>query len=84
MPAAARHVRIAALADIHCSRVAPPDLHSLFAQISESCDVLLLCGDMTDYGLPEEARALCRELSADKDPKVGVLGNHDYQTGHED
>ena len=39
-------------------------LQPLFAQISESADVLVLCGDLTDYGLAEEARVLVRELSA--------------------
>ena len=28
----------------------------------EQADVLLLCGDLTDYGLPEEAKILVREL----------------------
>jgi len=44
--------------------------------------VLLLCGDFTDYGLPEEARILARELTAAvKIPVVAVLGNHDYEAG---
>jgi len=45
-------------------------------------DILLLCGDLTDYGHPEEAAELARELvSAIKIPIVGVLGNHDYEAG---
>jgi Icc-related predicted phosphoesterase len=44
--------------------------------------VLLLCGDFTDYGLPDEARILARELTAAmKIPVIAVLGNHDYEGG---
>jgi len=48
-------------------------------------DVFVLCGDLTDYGLPDEARALAREItSAVKIPTVAVLGNHDYESGQQD
>jgi Icc-related predicted phosphoesterase len=44
--------------------------------------MLLLCGDLTDYGLPEEAEILAKELrSAVSIPIVAVLGNHDYESG---
>ena len=36
----------------------------LFTQISESADMVLLAGDLTDTGQPEEARILARELTA--------------------
>ena len=56
----------------------------LFTQISASADVLLICGDFTDYGLPDEARILAKELTASlKIPVIAVLGNHDYESGHE-
>jgi Icc-related predicted phosphoesterase len=77
-------VRIAALGDLHHSRTAAPGtLQPLFAQINEAADVLVLCGDLTDYGLAEEARSLARELTALKIPAVTVLGNHDFQSGQE-
>jgi Icc-related predicted phosphoesterase len=41
---------------------------------------LALSGDLTDYGLPEEAETLAAELSAVRIPIVAVLGNHDYQS----
>jgi Icc-related predicted phosphoesterase len=86
MPAAKDVVRIAAIADMHYSRTASAgSLQPLFAQISESADVLVLCGDLTDFGLPEEARALAREItSAVKIPSVAVLGNHDFESGKQD
>lgn len=82
MPTARNIVRIAALGDLHYGRTAVQgSLHPLFSQINEAADMLVLCGDLTDYGLPEEARALARELTALKVPMVGVLGNHDYESG---
>jgi Icc-related predicted phosphoesterase len=44
----------------------------------------LLCGDLTDYGLPEEAHVLAEELSVVRIPIVAVMGNHDYESGHQD
>jgi Icc-related predicted phosphoesterase len=77
-------VRVAAVSDLHFSRTTSPGtLQPLFAQISEAADILVLAGDLTDYGLAEEARALCRELASVKMPTVAVLGNHDYESGQE-
>ena len=60
MPAAKDVVRVAAIGDLHFSRTAPAgSLQPLFSQINDSADVLVLCGDLTDYGLPEEAKRLC-------------------------
>ncbi len=79
-------VRVAALGDLHYSRTAAAgSLQPLFAQITELADVLVLCGDLTDYGLSEEARNLAREItSALKIPSVAVLGNHDHESGQQD
>src|SRR5262245_19627318 len=68
-------VRLAALADIHYSKSAPTSLQPLFMQIAEAADVLVLCGDLTDYGLADEARLLAKDLAQVKVPIVGVLGN---------
>ena len=76
------HLRIAAVGDIHVSKASPGTLQPLFSQISNTADVFALCGDFTDYGLPDEARILARELTAAmKIPIVAVLGNHDYEGG---
>jgi Icc-related predicted phosphoesterase len=79
-------VRIAAVGDLHYSRTAPAgSLQPLFAQITDAADVLVLAGDLTDYGLADEARALAREMtSALKIPCVTVLGNHDFEAGQQD
>jgi len=78
-------VRIAAIGDLHFGRSTPSgSLQPLFAQISESADVLALCGDLTDYGLAEEARAFVKELTpAVKIPMVAVLGNHDFESNQQ-
>ena len=77
-------VRIAAVGDLHCGVTAAGSFKSLFAQVPERADVLALCGDLTDFGLPDEARVLVRELSPLKVPIVAVLGNHDFESGQQD
>ena len=77
-------IRIAALGDLHVSKTSQGAFQPLFNQINSAADVLVLCGDFTDYGLEEEARILARELTASvKIPIVAVLGNHDYESGKE-
>jgi Icc-related predicted phosphoesterase len=73
-------VRLAAVGDLHCTRQSHGALQPIFAEASEQADVLVLCGDLTDYGLPEEAHVLAKELSAAKVPVVAVLGNHDFES----
>jgi Icc-related predicted phosphoesterase len=78
------HLRVAAIGDIHVSKSSQGAFQPLFTQISNSADVLVLCGDFTDYGLPEEARILARDLTAAvKIPVIAVLGNHDYEAGRQ-
>lgn len=76
-------VRIAAIADLHFGRTAQQPLPDLAALTAES-HVLLLCGDLTDHGLPTEAQGLAKQLSTVKAPIVAVLGNHDFESGHAD
>jgi Icc-related predicted phosphoesterase len=78
-------VRLAALADLHCTRSSQGVFQRLFSEISASADVVAIGGDLTDYGLPEEARVLAKEISSSiKIPVVAVLGNHDYESGKQD
>jgi len=79
-----RVVRVAAVADIHYSKASQGALQSLFAEITERADVLVLAGDLTDFGLAEEAKILAKDLTSSlRIPAVGVLGNHDYEAGEE-
>jgi Icc-related predicted phosphoesterase len=84
MSPGSRVVRLAAVGDLHCSRSTHGALQPLFARAAADADVLVLCGDLTDAGLPEEARILAREVAAVKTPVVAVLGNHDYEAGKAD
>lgn len=79
----AKVVRVAAVADIHYKHTRPQSFEPLFAEIAEHADVLLVCGDLTDYGLPEEAQMVAKDLAAARVPVVAVLGNHDYQSNQE-
>ena len=57
-----RKVRVAAMADFHYTKASAGRLKDVFVRASETADVLAICGDMTDYGLPEEAATLPRTL----------------------
>jgi Icc-related predicted phosphoesterase len=54
----------------------------VFDKVSQNADVLALCGDLTQLGLPAEARKLANDLRTCRVPVVAVLGNHDHQSGH--
>jgi Icc-related predicted phosphoesterase len=78
-------LNLAAVGDLHCTRSSQGALQSMFASLGDRADALILCGDLTEYGLPEEARVLAGELTRSvKIPILAVLGNHDYESGRED
>lgn len=78
-------MRVAAVGDLHCKRTSQGAFQALFTGMAAAADVLVLCGDLTDLGLAEEARVLVKELGAAKTtPVVAVLGNHDYESGEAD
>lgn len=83
MPTDGRTLRIAAISDVHYGKNSAGSMAQLFAQIAESADILIMCGDLTDYGLAEEARVLVSDLQAIKIPIVAVLGNHDLESGED-
>jgi Icc-related predicted phosphoesterase len=78
-------VRVAAVGDLHVPRGGHAGLQPMLAAAAAAADVLVLCGDITDYGLPEEAKLVAVALQQTvKIPVVAVLGNHDFESGHED
>jgi Icc-related predicted phosphoesterase len=77
-------VRLAAVGDVHCTKSSQGVLQPIFAAVAEQADVLVMCGDLTDYGQPEEAHVLVRELASVRVPVVAVLGNHDFESGQQD
>jgi Icc-related predicted phosphoesterase len=79
---AKRALRIAATADLHYGKHSRGIMHEAFVELSSIADILLLCGDLTDYGLPDEAEALVSDIrAAVRIPTVAVLGNHDFESG---
>src|SRR5690349_16171901 len=74
-------LKVASLGDLHVSEDKPPALRDLFGEISQAANVLVLCGDLTDMGKPKEAEILAEQLRACSLPMVGVLGNHDFESG---
>jgi Icc-related predicted phosphoesterase len=83
MTAAPDAIRIAAMADLHFTKALAGSFGPLLARAAAEADVLVLCGDLTDHGQPEEARLLARELAGVKLPMVGVLGNHDHEAAQQ-
>lgn len=77
-------VRVAAVGDLHCRKGSHGMFQPLFCSVGDYADVFLLCGDLTDYGTPEEAHVLVKELTgAIKIPMVAVLGNHDFESAQQ-
>jgi len=78
-------LRIGAVGDLHWPRTGEAELRRLFTQLGELSDVVLMCGDITDYGRPEEALQYVHHLPILKGiPILAVLGNHDYECGQAD
>ena len=76
-------VRLAAVGDIHVGKNSQGALLPMFQAVNDSADVLLLVGDLTNYGTPDELSILIRDLKAVKLPILAVLGNHDVESGQE-
>jgi Icc-related predicted phosphoesterase len=77
-------IRIAAAGDVHASGANRDQMARSFAELEDAVDLVLLAGDLTTHGEPEQAAVLaeaCRSLSA---PVVAVLGNHDWHSNRTD
>jgi hypothetical protein len=77
-------VRIAATADLHFSPQSYAKLKDQFERVRDEADVLVLAGDLTNYGQPAEMEPLLNVLVRLRVPTVVVLGNHDYESGKEE
>jgi Icc-related predicted phosphoesterase len=76
-------VRVAAVGDVHYGSDSRGMLRPHLEHLDREADLLLLAGDLTRHGTVNEALVLGDDLQASSVPVVGVLGNHDYQSGHE-
>jgi Icc-related predicted phosphoesterase len=75
-------IRIAAAGDVHAVEPLRERLARAFEAASEECDLVLLAGDLTTHGLPDQAAVLADACEGLEIPVVAVLGNHDYHSGH--
>ncbi len=81
---ATRCLRIAAAGDLHCSEHRRDEIRRSVDALRGSADIVLLCGDLTTHGEPEQAAVLadaCRVLEV---PVFAVLGNHDWHANRHD
>jgi uncharacterized protein len=76
-------MRIAATADLHFAPANQAALREELNKVREEADVLVLAGDLTNYGQPSEMEPLLNSLVRLRVPIIAVLGNHDYESGNE-
>jgi Icc-related predicted phosphoesterase len=72
---------LAAVADLHCGVNGTHEMSRLLEGVGDEADVLLLGGDLTNFGELQEGQALVEALAAVRIPIVAVLGNHDHESG---
>ncbi|HEY6768514.1 MAG TPA: metallophosphoesterase [Candidatus Sulfotelmatobacter sp.] len=77
-------MRIAASADLHFTPQVYEKLKDQFERVRDEADLLVLAGDLTNYGQPDEMEPLLNVLVRLRLPTVVVLGNHDYESGKEE
>ena len=73
-----RTLRIAAAGDLHCCEEHRGRIERSLLELSGKADLVLLCGDLTTHGEPEEAAVLAEACAPLSSPIYAVLGNHDW------
>jgi len=73
-------ITVAAAGDLHCAPALRDHVLRAFAGARDA-DLILLAGDLTTRGEPEQADVLAEACSTVEAPVVAVLGNHDYHSG---
>lgn len=74
-------VRIAAAGDVHASSDHADELLRALDALDEPVDLLLLAGDLTTHGQPEQGHRMAEALRDAPAPVFAVLGNHDHHCG---
>jgi len=75
-------VKIAAIGDLHVTEDSVAPYRQTFLEMSAEADVLVLAGDLTNFGKAREAEILAEDISLCEVPVLGVLGNHDFESGN--
>lgn len=76
-------VRIATVGDLHCGSQDTHRIRAQFARVAADADLLLLAGDLTNHGTPDEMRVLAAQLAHIPIPVVAIFGNHDVHAERE-
>jgi len=77
-------MRIAATADLHFTPQNYDKIREQMGRVRDEADILCLAGDLTNYGRPPEMESLLNAMVRLRIPIVAVLGNHDYESGHQE
>ncbi len=77
-------MRIAALADLHFTPQSYDRIREQMNRVRDDADLMVLAGDLTNFGKPEEVESMLNSLVRLRIPIVAVLGNHDYESGRAD
>ncbi len=77
-------VRVAAAGDVHCAPENRDAILTAFDAIDREADVVLLAGDLTTHGEPEQGEILAEACRGMETPVVAVLGNHDLHANRAD
>src|SRR5213080_411899 len=77
-------VKIAAAGDVHCNESNREETAAAFSEVDGRVDLILLAGDLTTHGEPEQAAVLADACAPLETPVLAVLGNHDWHSGRED
>jgi Icc-related predicted phosphoesterase len=71
-------IRIAAAGDLHAEERVRPRIEEAFGEVAGAADVVLLAGDLTAHGDPDEMNVMAEACATLDVPVYAVLGNHDY------
>lgn len=77
-------MRIAALADLHFTPQSYDRIREQMNRVRDDADLMVIAGDLTNFGKPEEVESMLNSLVRLRIPIVAVLGNHDYESGRAD
>src|SRR5947199_9874364 len=80
---ASEEMRIAATADLHFTAQRYSALRDQLNQVRDEADLLVLAGDLTNFGQPEEKEPILNAIVRLRVPTLAVLGKHDYESGQE-
>jgi len=80
-PGPERRLRVAAVGDLHVNENAERPYRELFDRVDQDADVLVLAGDLVNFGKTREVEILIEDLRACRIPIVAVMGNHEHECG---